>query len=236
MILQTQHRKQLSEGRSFGMGYAILKKVDDNYETLNAFTACKDYLNDLVYVEISKTKIARIYGFKHSYTGIFENQDYFYLGLTILDYNNSTNKWEKLDEMNTELSNNINILINNINYIEDKFNIINKTNIEVIDIITYNDKLLNVGYVLKLPIEWIQNPYYISFITLFIRLFFNCSDIENVKDDYKPFIQADSYCVSGILKLFDYKSKNKLFKYPKYDSIPKSKYIHENGCMSIIKN
>ena len=64
MITENYKRKELGEGRDHGLGFAFLKKnKKDDYETRNAFTACKDYLNDLIYVENTEREIDKIHGF-----------------------------------------------------------------------------------------------------------------------------------------------------------------------------
>ena len=73
-IINNFDRLKLSEGRNFGIGFAFLKKITNNkFETLNAFTACKDYLNDLIYVETTKKNLTRIHGFKHEITNELDN-------------------------------------------------------------------------------------------------------------------------------------------------------------------
>lgn len=51
-ITEKHDRSVLSEGRSSGMGFAMLKKIDDNnYETVNPISPCKDYLAEVVFTE-----------------------------------------------------------------------------------------------------------------------------------------------------------------------------------------
>ena len=52
-IEEKYKRSSLNEGRNFGLGFAVLKPVNKTktkFETENAFTACRDYLNDFSYV------------------------------------------------------------------------------------------------------------------------------------------------------------------------------------------
>ena len=50
-ITEKHDRNVLIEGRSSGMGFAMLKKDKTNYETVNPLSPCKDYLNEVVFTE-----------------------------------------------------------------------------------------------------------------------------------------------------------------------------------------
>ncbi len=41
----------MAEGRSYGIGFAFLKKVEDGYQAVQPISPCKDYLNDVIYSE-----------------------------------------------------------------------------------------------------------------------------------------------------------------------------------------
>src|SRR5690606_37894755 len=103
IIKDEQDRSVLGEGRNFGFGFSILNKEENTYNTLMPFTACKDYLNDFVYVEQTKLPLGKIHGFKHEYTGILQDTDHFYLGIKAVHYKGGS-KWDRFDEL-TELIN-----------------------------------------------------------------------------------------------------------------------------------
>lgn len=51
-LVDNQDRSVLSEGRSSGIGFAMLKKVNENtYETVNPISPCKDYLAEVIFTE-----------------------------------------------------------------------------------------------------------------------------------------------------------------------------------------
>ena len=52
-IINKQCRSKLCEGRSYQMGFAFLKKLDNNtFETVQPISPCKDYLNDVIFLKI----------------------------------------------------------------------------------------------------------------------------------------------------------------------------------------
>jgi len=143
-IKELQKRSVLSEGRNFGLGFAILNKIDDNkYKTYNAFTACRDYLNDFSYVEYTKKEIGSIYGYNHKLLNCFNEQEYFYLGVKTLHYN-SNQKWADFDKCESKLIKNYKNLKKFINKFEKQLNLKDKTTIELDE-----DTLI-----FKVPIYW----------------------------------------------------------------------------------
>ncbi len=63
-------RKGLVEGRNYGIGHGFCKREGDVVTTIMPITACKDFLNDVVYSERSG-KDHFIYGFYTKKLGIF---------------------------------------------------------------------------------------------------------------------------------------------------------------------
>ena len=98
-IKEKQDRKKLGEGRNFGIGFSILKKNSaSDFETLNAFTACKDYLNDFSYVEYKKKEIGSVHGYDHKLSNCFDNKKIFHLGVNTLHYNYANQLWGPKEE------------------------------------------------------------------------------------------------------------------------------------------
>lgn len=212
-IINKHKRESYSEGRNFGIGYAILNKIsDDTFEALNAFTACKDYLNDLVYIENTKKDLPKVYGFKYKLTNYFDDKDFFYLGVNTLNYNNPKKEiWKGLDECNKILLKNSNNLLKFINKLEEEFNIFDS-----------RTKLIyktNNFLILKVPIYWFTNGPLISLYTLFIRCIFHLKYDEKksfleIMSKVKTFIADDSYLIKQINNIFsieDYATKLKDF-------------------------
>src|SRR5690606_12020630 len=122
MVTEKFDRSKLAEGRNFGFGFAFLNKIEEgNFETLNAFTACKDYLNDLVYVENTNKPLDMVYGFEHTYKGNIINNDYFYLGVRALNSKGSNTRHPLFNSIEQTLTNNYENLVKFLNKLEEKF-------------------------------------------------------------------------------------------------------------------
>lgn len=239
MIKQSQDRSKLSEGRNRGMGFSILKKnSDNNFETYMAHTACKDYLNDLVYVENTNVNITQsIHGFKHKKQNIFDKKRFFYLSLCALDINNSSG-WKLLKNFSKALYSNIDMLIYHINILEDYLNLgAGRTTLEnTLDIENYNHK----GIILKTPTYWAKTPILLSFLCLYIRCVFHLdkkltiNEIFNV--NLKPFLNDDIYMKETLNTFIKIKNPKKYFLLYKYDeTINSLSKIHNYGIISWLK-
>lgn len=229
MIHELQDREKLSEGRNFGVGFSILKKINKNdFETYLAFTACKDYLNDLVYIEKTKKSFnSDVHGYNHKNQDIFDNKRYFYLGVNILHYNKGKD-WDKSEEAKEKLYNNQENIVKIINLLEDKINLFkSRTKFEKIDNIKNKN---NKALIFKVPTFWIKYPFLISLLTLYIRCFFDIKEIkEGFYNNYKCFIIGDSYYVGNISKFFKIKKYKNINNY-KYDYGVNDLYdIHDCG-------
>ena len=224
-IKETQERKSLNEGRNFGLGYAFLKrKTKKKFITVNALTACKDYLNDIVYIENTKEPLKKIHGFKHNYEGLLENKRFFFLGINTLERLNG-NSWDKLEKCKKELIDNKHILEFNINKLEDKLKMF-KSRTTLLGV-------TNNTLILRVPIFWSKTPFLISLYTLYIRCIFNKSDkINDIEKDivsHSPFIDGDTYLKANIVKFFAInKLKKQILNY-KYPSNNDVSNIHNGG-------
>jgi hypothetical protein len=189
-IKELQKRSSLNEGRDYGIGFAILNKINnDKYETYNAFTACKDYLNDFSYVEYTKKEIEEIHGYKHKLLNCFDNKKHFYLGVKTLHYKNN-NKWNNFENCQKELVENYKILEKFLNKIEKKLKLSNTSKI------TLDEDTL----IIKAPIYWTKTSALISVYTLLIRCYFNLKELKSIKNvliNHETFIQGDSYLIKN---------------------------------------
>lgn len=227
MIIDNKDRNKLAEGRNYGFGFSILNKINENdYETLMPFTACKDYLNDFVYVESTKNKLELIYGFKHNYIGVLEDKSHFYLGVKSLNYNKGVKKWDKYDSLNELLNNNHINLIKFINKIEKYFNLEDLTTLET---------LIDNTIILKVPIFWSKFTFLISLYTLYIRCFMNITDEELDKDikdiiskNRITYLEEDRMLYLSTIKWIEYEYFDKLLDF-KYKENITSSYIHNFG-------
>ena len=209
-IKELQKRSTLSEGRNYGIGFSILNKINSKFETYLPFTACRDYLNDFIFVEKFKTPIGTAYGYNHQILNCFENKRYFYIGVDTLCYNGG-NVWNLKEEATNLLINNYKNLESFLNKIEDSLKFKSRTTIEVDE-----DTLI-----LKVPIYWSKSTPLISIYTLLIRCYFNITDNFVINEEnlntHKPFIEDDAYFVKSCGKYFK-NIKNVDFKNVNYDN------------------
>lgn len=71
-ITQDKTREKLGEGRRCGIGFAFLKRMEgNNFRAVQPISPCKDYLNDVVYSEMTGKPFAA-YGLKTKKEDIFE--------------------------------------------------------------------------------------------------------------------------------------------------------------------
>lgn len=185
-IKELQKRSELNEGRNYGIGFTILNKKGSKFETYLPFTACRDYLNDFIFVEKFKTPIGKIYGYEHKVLNCFENKRFFYIGVNPLNYNSDSN-WEKKDEAQKLLINNYKNLESFLNKIENNLKFKSRTTIEIDE-----DTLI-----LKVPIYWSKSTPLISVYTLLIRCYFNVDNNFEITEDnlnnHSQFMSADYY-------------------------------------------
>lgn len=209
-------RGKLGEGRNYGLGFSILKKITDSkYKALMAFTACKDYLNDFVYVEGTGNALGAAHGFKHTYTGILKDQDYFYVGLRPLNSNHTTTKHKYFDTVSNALKNNQNNIISFLNKLEKELKCKDLTTLEV-----YTDDIL----ILKAPIFWTKFSFMFSMYGLLIRCFLNVTEEELKDNDIFNIIVSKKNCLipeDGSLLL----SCQKYFKNFNLEKVLDYKYI-----------
>jgi hypothetical protein len=216
-IKELQKRSKLNEGRNFGLGFAILNKKNNKYETFNAFTACRDYLNDFSYVEYTKKEIGSIHGYNHKLLNCFDNEEHFYLGVNTLHYNEG-NTWNDFEKCQTELINNYKVLQKFLNHFEKKLNLPSKSKI------TLDEDTL----IIKAPIYWTKTTTLISIYTLLIRCYFNLTELTTMKKvltDHKPFITGDSYYIKNCKVFYDNLDLN-------YDELYYNKF-HLSGASQI---
>lgn len=151
-IILNPNRGNLSEGRTYGIGFAFCKVEPNRIEGVDAISTCKDYLNDFVWSEKFKIDSKKIHGYQHEYVGFFENKKHHTsMLISILD---------SPVEKSTMLSNykNIESLLNSF---EEILNIKYKTRIKRID-----ENL----YLIQFSKYWVQETALISVFSLLCRI------------------------------------------------------------------
>lgn len=228
-IKELQKRSTLGEGRNYGIGFSILNKKGNKFETYLPFTACRDYLNDFIFIEKFKTEIGTAYGYNHKILNCFENKRYFYIGVNTLHFKSSGN-WNLKEEATNLLISNYKNLESFLNQIEDNLNFKSRTTIEVDE-----DTLI-----FKVPIYWSKSSPLISIYTLLIRCYFNISNdfILNQQNlqEHKPFIDSDKYFINTCVKYFNnINLKYETPDYTKYNVESTNKYsVHNFGIQTFL--
>lgn len=230
-VVDTFNRKSLGEGRNFGLGFSILDKTDIEYKALCAFTACKDYLNDLIYVEGTGLALGSIYGFTHKYTGKLKGQDYFYTGFRPVHYNHGSN-YADFDKLGKLLKANQVNIVKFLNKLEKEFGLDKLTEVE-----DHIDDVL----ILKTPSFWSKFSFMYSLYGLMIRCFVDVTteelnkDINTlIKERKTTFINGDISLLMSCQKYFPIDLK-KLLNYT-YPINPNSGTIHNGGIVARLQN
>lgn len=219
-VEELQDRSKLDEGRDYGVGFTILKKLTPSkYETYLPYTACKDYLNDVSYVMFEKKPLEKVHGFKIDYVPDFETSHYFYLGVNALHYLNGS-EFNEYDNLMDHLQSNHKSLESILNGFEKKVGLKLKTSISLIE-----DGTL----ILKAPKYWLKKGWLISAYTLIIRYFVHIdfSKYENlehlINSNPGSFIKGDNYYFNNI-KWFYQQIGNIDFLKVSYDDLLESGY------------
>jgi len=80
-LSNTQDRSRLIEGRRAGMTFSFLKREGETLVTVTPFSCCKDYLNDVLYLEQYPDKNITVFGLSLSKSAEVMKDDYLYLGI-----------------------------------------------------------------------------------------------------------------------------------------------------------
>lgn len=163
------NRNGLIEGRSNGISFAFLKeKSRGKYETIMPVSPCKDYLNDVVYMENKKRDksiFGTVYGFSHEPEDLFKNKHR--IPLLVKDFGMGNYSGESI-------RNKHNAVIDFINDIEKLTGIERST----IKLKTKKDD----EFVFLISRKWTENPITISLYSLLVRVGVGYSKHSNVKD------------------------------------------------------
>lgn len=230
-ISEKQDRNVLSEGRNWGLGFAFCKKVDStSYETIQPISACKDYLNDVIFIEYRNKPITAC-GLKLTEkSGLFDNKLKAFLAIKILpiqyekSYHFNHRNYE--DDKKLLASNYTNIQ-KFVNYFEEKFNFKTRTTIHPV-----NDDM----YLVKFSKKWCTSTYAISLYSFLLRVaqdYKGEDPIDYLEEQLKTNFDEKSL-ISCFLDIYDYliEDVNYLFKQDlsSYDTYPWS--IHGVGFYS----
>jgi hypothetical protein len=171
-IEEVGNRDTLFEGRSFGMGFAFVKKVGPNeYKAVQPLSACKDYLNDIVFTEHTK-KSVRCFGLTTTFNDLLSDP-YGYMVIKILPYGNKKNT--PYDCYSRTMDGDIKLLNKTYKNIQKFVNLTN-TNHKIVITKADNNKFL-----VKFNKEWMQNNYCISMLSFLLRVALFWDGVQDIR-------------------------------------------------------
>lgn len=155
----THPRNVLGEGRNYGLGFGFAHRVGDVLKSISPISPCKDYLNDVVYVE--KTgKPYSAYGYvgKEVYWA-FREKAYLMMQVCLMGANCPVTYGDYSNDV-AKLANNHPFMQKVVNWFEEKFGVDGRT-----EIVKVEDNL----YVAIAPTFWTEATYLISLYSLILR-------------------------------------------------------------------
>lgn len=160
-VVDKLDRGVLSEGRSTGMGFGFCKKVSENeFETVQPLSPCKDYLNDVIYSELTGNPVSAC-GLSCTKKGIFDGKT-SYMAIKILP-NKGGSEYTGFKTDVERLTKNIGNIKTLVNYVEEQLKVEGKTDI----VQSSNDKDM---YLLYVPYWWCRTTQLISLYSLIVRV------------------------------------------------------------------
>lgn len=158
-----QDRKELCEGRNYGVGFAIARPEDNQVVLLMPISPCKDYLNDIVWSEHTG-KSGENCGLKSSPQQAFDT-GIACMVVAICHYQCGSN-YQKYDKEIKYLDDNLDKLCEFIIFFERHINASKKGPI----ILTTAVKAETNRYVFYFDPIWVSAIYMISFYSMLIRM------------------------------------------------------------------
>ncbi len=177
-------RLALGEGRQYGLGFGFAKQISPNhFKGVTPISSCKDYLNNVVYTEVTGTKITA-YGLTYSKTNCFD-EHYGYLFMSILPYRMGGNYtgMETHEKLLAQNYSKMELLMRHIDY---KFKI--PTEQQTVISVTNDTKV----YLVKVPVFYLSSTYMISLYALILRMSLTFDQKKSPKEFLDTFPSSDS--------------------------------------------
>lgn len=222
-VIDTQNRQKLDEGRSTGMGFAFTKKVgEEEYETVHPISPCKDYLNDVVFSEITG-KECHAYGLSYYKQSLFEG-DTATMAAKIMKYKNG-NTYTTFDIDKKMLGDNYSNVALALTTLEKMLGLTSYTSIS-----PANDDI----FLIEVPLFWCQSTYLISMYSLLVRCSMDYKEGDYLKYlDHKSKAGADSYMIVTAIKHIKSMIDGKPLNKNHFDNVQIGhEGIHNHGIMS----
>jgi hypothetical protein len=163
-LIESKERKVLGEGRNWGVGFGFVKKVAScTYETIMPISACKDYLNDVIYNERTGKPISACGLSLKDKSGIFDNKLKAFMVISILPQQGreSYNVYGRTyEEDRGVLSSNYENVEKFINTIEQAIGFRIKTKVS---------RISDNKYLVMFSKKWCSTSYLISLYSLLLR-------------------------------------------------------------------
>lgn len=232
MIEDKFDRSRLSEGRTSGLGYAILKKAEDEkYVSLTGYSACKDYFNDFLFIESTGVPLPEIHGFSHEFTGVIKEREPLYVAIKPIRSMNDEECETSLFKKCKKFISNYENYIKALNLLEDALLFDEKSTVDYV----FEDSNEDLNVIIKLSTHWFVNHFTLSAVLLYLRVKLNIEDLSTaLSDATPPTLSQDNYYlkVKSILenreKLFcPYRDGKELARVDKYE-------LHSGGIKHFI--
>ncbi len=152
-------RSVLGEGRNYGLGFAFAERKGDTLDLVQPISPCKDYLNDVVYSEVTG-KPYKAWGLVTAKRGIFKDEALLVIAVCKqgprqgVEYPAYKADLKALDDNHTQIQ-------KLINWFESKIKLKTLTKIA---------PLCPGKYLLSLPLWWVEATYRVSLVSLLARL------------------------------------------------------------------
>ncbi len=188
-LIEPFDRKSLSEGKDYGMAFAMVKKEKKVITCCIAINCCKDFMSDLIWSN-AVNKPYSIYGLNYSPQNIYnKNEAYLVIsiekkGRNLVEYGNYKRDYDLLKS-------NYKNLQSYINQFEKRLKIKGLTKIEEIQ---------ENRYLVTFNTFWVKGTYLISLFTLLLRvgMFYKEGDIiAHLEGD--NYDSADKYIVNSVI-------------------------------------
>ena len=183
----THKRSSLAEGRNWGMGFAICEKTKEGtFKALHATTACREFLNDFVWTEITG-KPSYAWGLTCKHLGVFKDADNYYIHIKILPHKQGqVVSWFTVEGATETLNNNIDNLLKLVHHVEESLGIEQKTEIY---------PATTGGYLCVASLDWTKSTYATSLYTLILRM----GQYYEGKEDPKQYLETYSHVTDNML-------------------------------------